>query len=336
MEQLVPHVERALHKALESDLTGLRLLCEWAFLELAYPHSVARPTKIARKVGVRKANIRQRIDGQAVKSLIDGTRLIVMYEDGKSGPNYVEPLAPIVERLRVAGIEIEQPDVPDIAIEPEPTGEMTAADIEDPPPQGPPPTPSDEAPEFDEVVPHIEEQKMLLQFVREIPEPSERVFIKRRVAQYMNDFPELTMAPDEMLLTSLMMVELQMYRLQQAIGKGEDVPPDRIGSVQSHCQQICTALGITRAQRLKYGERGGASVADLVADIDNLEQEALKKFHDDLIEEEPIVAVALERVERELAPGEAEAVLQKEFGIEINTRTGEFMEQQVEQASEDT
>jgi len=331
MEELTPFVESSLRKALDEDLTGLKLLCEWALYECAYPHSVARPTNIGRRIGVRKANIRQKAGGAGVKSVINGSRLIVMYEDGETDYEHTEPLSSIVERLKVAGINIElEGETP--AVEPEPTtpmgnGGQALSAPPDPADRIAKPDQTGEVEEFDGIEPHIKNQKMLLQFVFEIPNRAERVFAKRRVAQYIGDFPELTMAPDEMLLTSLMMVELQMYRLQQEISRGEDVPPARIGAVQSQCQNICASLGITRAQRLKYGERGGASIADLVADIDNLQQEALKRFQADLVEEEPIVATAMERIERELAPGEAETVLQQEFGIEINSRTGEFAQQ---------
>ena len=310
-------------KTLEAlQLKHRRMLAEWLLLETRFP--APRPPKVGRTLSAKRTKLVNEFGIQADR--VEGEILHVYGKDIAQGDNW--SLCITLERL--VGDLVMEGEAPQVVIPgwKPPTEEecrnavetaglndgvipsaVAVADL--------PKRPRRRDPKLNKV---LDEYALLATVVESLVDEDEQRFIEGRLIKYMSDFPEMNIAPDEAQLATLLIHELALRRLQIRAARSNTVDVVQIEKAQKAWTQAATGLGITRDQRLKRGESGGQSVADLVLRYDELQREALRQFERDLPDEAAVLETSRQRQQRELQPGQAEAVLRDEFRIGVDAQ----------------
>lgn len=313
-------VNPAILALLGENTDALKVLADWFIIEETYPNGTGRPTYMGRVAGAKKTGINRRLSGARIVLQVESDSTWATLDGNNTPRDQYVSLNDVRRRLAEHSITIELPEskAPVRKLDDEAQAEEPSTE--------PPPEDTGEAMDdsFRRLLPSITEHTLVLSLIDAIQDRKEKLFAQQRIAKYFQDFPELNIAPDETLVAALMINELTTYRLQRDVAQGKDVNPNQIAKAQENWMSAALALGVTRTQRLKQGDTLGSSIADLAAQYDELQRQALRQFERDIEEEKPIIERARERQQRELSPGTAEAVLEAEFGIRADIQRNEF------------
>lgn len=316
-------VNPAILSLLGDNMDGLQLLAEWLLIEATYPNGAGRPNYLGRVAGAKKTGLSKRFSGAKVTIEVDVDKTFVSLDGNETKKELFVTLDDIMRQLAREGRTAELPAPKQQINKPQPI--IAAQEVED----------REEMNEnFRRMLPTIKEHTLVLGLIDSIVDRKEKLFAQERVAKYLRDFPELNIAPDETLIATLIINEITMFRLQHDVAHGKAVSPQQIEKAQSNWFSAANSLGVTRAQRLKQGDAQGTSIADLSAQYDDLQRQALKQFEQDVQEEAPVIERAQERKIRELAPGMAASILREGFGIEVDEQRSIFaMEEEADGGS---